>query len=361
MTFTPRNPLVARLFPQWPDIDSNTFILWEPCSRSHGEIVPGYARVLLDLGYRVVVLMTPARLGEGLFSRMDDPRLQLTQLSQRQIRKFMRRPEVHDAAGILVTTQGKLPHDPQGRPDWPAIFGARIPRHLHGVSHNAKTQIDAGVWDPRTITLRALDYCGATSQVVNPHVFGTVKTPPKNTDTCVFLMVGAARAKRRNQSIVHTAATRLRAAGHENFEIRLIGKPDKNNADPGLARHIVHLGRLDFSDMYAQIEASDFILTAFQPDNPDHIWYRQTGTTGSFQLCYGFHKPCIVQQAFTTGTALRADNSILYEDDDEMFDAMRTAIEMNAAQYAGLQHAMGQAATALHKAGTATMKALIDG
>ena len=32
-----------------PDV-SGTFVVWEPCSRNHGEVVPGFVRYLRALG-----------------------------------------------------------------------------------------------------------------------------------------------------------------------------------------------------------------------------------------------------------------------------------------------------------------------
>src|SRR5210317_1461280 len=103
--------------PQRLTITSDTIVLWEPCSQSHGEIVPGYAKYLLDLGYRVMVLMTPDRIDEGLFCRFAHPKLHLTTLFQRQIRRFMKKRTVHNAAGVLISTAGKVPRDKNGAPD----------------------------------------------------------------------------------------------------------------------------------------------------------------------------------------------------------------------------------------------------
>ena len=58
------------LFPlKTPIIKDNTFIVWEPCSKSHSEVVPGFVKYFHDLGYHVSVLVDKDRLKEGLFSR----------------------------------------------------------------------------------------------------------------------------------------------------------------------------------------------------------------------------------------------------------------------------------------------------
>ena len=41
-----------------PIIKENTFLVWEPCGKSHAEVVPGFVKYLLDLGYHVSVLVS---------------------------------------------------------------------------------------------------------------------------------------------------------------------------------------------------------------------------------------------------------------------------------------------------------------
>ena len=305
--------------------------------------------------------MTPQRIEEGLFLRFEHPRLVLTQLSQRQIARFVRTSAARDAGVFLVSTAGKLPHKPDATVDLQAVFGTHRPQPLLMVEHDAKTQIDAGVWSDETITLRGLNYRGRTSVVVNPHDFGEVRVTPKTSGKTVFLLVGAARAKRRNQTLVHEAAERLLAAGETAFEIRLVGKTGSDRVPARLGGHVTDLGRLDFAAMYREVEDSDFIVTAFQQDNPDHDAYKTVKTTGSFQLCYGFRKPCILQEEFAAGTALTAENSLFYHADADLFDAMRTAIRMSPGEYAKRQEAMSRAAESLHDRSLRNLKSLIHG
>ena len=356
--------LLRRLLPglhaPLPKLDAETFILWEPCSHSHGEIVPGYAKYLLDLGYRVLVLLTPARIDEGLFSRFSHPRLHVARLSQRQIRRFMRSADLSRAAGVMVTTAGKLPERADHSLDLPKVFGGRVPRPLLLVEHEARRRIEAGYWDPRNITLRRLMVPGVESVVVNPHYFGPVTPRPKNPKT-VFLMAGAARSKRRNQDMVLDAVRRLLAEGETGFELRLIGKPGKTPLPDDLRSHVVDTGRVSFDRLYHEVEACDFVLTAFQRDNPDHAFYRTTGTTGSFQLAYGFRKPCIIQQEFAVGTALTAENSLFYDDDADLYHCLRRAIAMPGDSHAQMCSAMQRESEALAQRSLAGLKGLIDG
>lgn len=353
--------MLTKAWPPAPSIDENTFLLWEPCSKSHGEIIPGYTKYLLELGFRVAVLMTPARISEGLFSRMDHPNLHLSRLSQKRIRRFLKTQPLQNAAGVLITTAGKLPRAKDGTPDLISVFGGKIPNNVHLVEHDVATQITSDGWNPDTITLRALDPALGASRVVNPHYFGDVTRAPKNQSKTVFTLVGAARSKRRNDNLVLNAAQRLIETGITNFEIRLVGKKGTLTIPPVLEPYIKELGRLDFDAMFDEIEQADFLLTAFQKDNSDHAFYRTTGTTGSFQLAYGFGKPCILQEGFAIGSVLSSQNSLLYDNDEHMYDAMRTAIEMSADDYTALQSRLLDDANGLANASLENLKELING
>lgn len=343
-----------------PPITPESFILWEPCSQSHGEIVPGYAKYLLDLGYHVVVLMTPERISEGLFARFTHSRLCLATLSQRQIRRFMKTQNVHVAAGILITTAGKIPVDKTGAPDLIQVFGGAPPENVYLVEHDMRRRQGKGYRPSRVITLKAMAPEFGDTHVVNPHYFGKVQHTPKNPEKTVMLMVGAARTKRRNDQIVINTAKRLVAAGYQNFEIRLVGKPDGSAVPPLLKSHLVKLGRLAFSDLYEEIENCDFILTAFQKDNPAHAYYRNSGTSGSFQLSYGFAKPGIYQRDYIAGTIVTPENSLIYDSDASMFDVMKTAIEMSGEQYQVMQAAMAASAQKLADDSYENLRAMVS-
>ncbi len=343
---------------QHPSINSKTIVLWEPCSQNHGEIVPGYAKYFVDLGYEVVVFMTPNRIDEGLFSRFSHPRLHLTSISQRQIRRFMKTQEIHSAAGILISTASKIPKDKYGGPDLSQVFNGIPPHNVHFVEHDMSSLQGIGDRPSGVITLKDLSPKYGKTHVVNPHFFGNIEKTPKNSFRTVLLMVGAARAKRRNDHLVINAAERLIAGGYKNFEIRLVGKSDGVKVPRSLRDNFIKLGRLSFSDLYNEVESCDFLLTAFQKDNPAHVFYKTTGTSGSLQLCYGFSKPGIFQMDYIDGTAINRYNSLLYDRDEEVFDAMRSAIDMSSSQYKLMQTAMIDSANQLAERSQSNLREL---
>ena len=59
------------IFNKKPVIKENTFLVWEPCGHNHAEVVPGFVKYLLDMGYHVSVLVSPSAYKENLFARFN--------------------------------------------------------------------------------------------------------------------------------------------------------------------------------------------------------------------------------------------------------------------------------------------------
>lgn len=350
------------IFPiHWPNLTPRTFILWEPSSKSHAEVVPGYARYLRELGFHVLVLMTPAMLSEGLFSRYQDPGVTYANMSQAEIRNFIKSADLTKTAGLLVTTAGKLPKTAQGAIDVDAVLGRRPPPLFLLVEHDARAMIDDAVWSPNYITLRDINYKGCTSTVINPHYFGVVAQAGKRDGKTQFLMVGAARARRGNHHLVYDAALKLLQTGQSSFEIRVVGKRGSFKIPHELDKHVQILGHLPYDRLYEEIENSDFIVTSFQKHNEKHEFYYTGGTSGSFQLAYGFGKPVLVQKDIAGLCQLNNENSILYDEDKDMLEAMLRAMTMGKGDYGKMAAAMKDTAATIYDASLKNMNALING
>jgi hypothetical protein len=78
---------------------------------------------------------------------------------------------------------------------------------------------------------------------------------------------------------------------------------------------------------------TDFFLTLLDPDNPDHDRYITHGTSGSFQLIYGFSKPCLIVEKFAEVYGFTLDNAIIYKDNKYLGLAMQKAIDMSGDEY----------------------------
>jgi hypothetical protein len=344
-----------------PSISQDTFLVWEPCTYSHAEVVPGYVKYLLDLGYEVSVFVTPERYEEGLFSRFNDSRIRLNKLSQPAIRRFFRDNGLAQAKGILITTARKISGSDSYEKEYELFSDRTDDQKVLLVEHDAKTTVDNGSITPQIITLRKIHYKNAATTVVNPHYFGNVRVKPKNPDFVNFITIGAMRGKRRNTRLMIDAARTLCDSGITNFKITIVGRGSLWGIPRDISEHFDIKGRLDFSGLYEELEKSDFLLTLLDPENPLHERYITTGTSGSFQLIYGFQKPCLIAEKFAPANGFNKSNSIVYAKNSDLALAMIDAVNMTLGEYDSMQKALKKCADAVYAESLENMRRLTHG
>ena len=339
--------------------DENTFVVWEPCAGSHGEVIPGFVQYLLDLNYTVSVVLYPGHHEDGLFSRFKHERLFLNKLSRRQAKRYFKKADLSGLQGIMVTTMGKLCSD-SNIEEARSAFSESISRDkLFFVEHDAKIAVDENRWDSNIITLRKLNYKNAGSVVVNPHFFGDVKITPKNHGEVNFVTVGAINPKRKNSSTIINAVKKLHERGIKNFKVTVIGKGQIDDIPAEIRPYLDIKGRLNFDRMYEELEKADFMLTAYDPDNELHQRYNTVGTSGNFQLVYGFGKPCIIINDFAELNGFTEKNSVIYSNADDYADAMQKAIAVTSEDYAVMQQALLEYAKDIYNNSTQNLSGLI--
>lgn len=343
-----------------PEIKQNTFIVWEPCSQSHSEVVPGFTKYLLDLGYHVSVIVNPKKYKEGLFSRFDNENISFNKLSRKQIKNFLKKDSLKDISGILVTTVGKICDSIHYEQCYDTFNPDVDKSKLFFVEHETKYAIDEGTWNENLITLRNINYKGAKSVVVNPHYFGNVKITPKNKDITNFITIGAIQGKRKNNDLIINAVKELHDKGFRNFKVTVIGKGHLKKLPKEIQKYFDIKGRLPFDKMYEELEKADFMLTSYNKNNPQHLRYNTTGTSGNFQLVYGFLKPCIIIEDFASINGFNQENSILYKEDSDFAKALQKGIEMSQEEYSNMQNKLKEYEQKLYNDSLNNLKGLIN-
>ncbi len=339
--------------------NENTFFLWEPCSKSHAEVVPGYAKYLIDLGYEVSVFVANRNLREGLFDRFNSQHLHINNLSRRSARSYLKRGGVDSSRGILVTTVGKLSDKTDYKAAYDFFKYCKSPSKILFVEHEVAHSIDSGNWNEKLITLRKIDYKGKSSVVVNPHFFGNVRITDKNKNITKFIIVGAIHSKKRNNFLIMDSARALIKSGIKNFKITIVGK-GKIYVPHDLRDNIELMGPLSFSEMYKCMEEADFLLTSYQEDDPRHIRYITTGTSGAFQLVYGFLTPIVIHEKFAKINGFDSGNSVIYPGDEQYAEALKRCIEMSPEEYKLKQDKLGEYVNQLYATSLRNLKRLID-
>jgi hypothetical protein len=113
--------------------------------------------------------------------------------------------------------------------------------------------------------------------------------------------------------------------------------------------------------MYTAMEDADFFLPLLDSELPAHKRYMDHATSGSFQLIYGFTKPCIIQRPFAHKRGLTETNSLLYDKNEELCTAMQTAIEMTDTEYELMQDELKKLTEKIYEDSKNTIRRIIEG
>ena len=167
---------------------------------------------------------------------------------------------------------------------------------------------------------------------VNSHWFGNVSLPPKNK-VVRFISAGAIDPARKNFTILLDAVECLYKKGITNFHITVIGLGKLDSINPKTRQFFSTLGRIPYSDMYAEMRKADFYLSLLDPENPEHDRYITLGTSGSFQLIYGFSKPCLIAEKFAEVYGFSKENALVYKGNKDLVLAMQKAIALTETEY----------------------------
>ncbi len=195
--------------------------------------------------------------------------------------------------------------------------------------------------------------------VVNPHYFGKVKITPKNKDITKFIVVGGISSWRKNYDLLIASVRRL-AKLTDKFKVIVVGAGQKLQIDEDVAKYFDIRGRLPYREMFAAMEEADFFLCLLDPENPDHDRYVSMGTSGSFQLIYGFAKLCLIQSKFAAAYEFNHTNSLVYENNADLVPLMQQAIEMDGAVYARLQSELKNKAKNIRERSLRNLKLLLE-
>jgi hypothetical protein len=172
--------------------------------------------------------------------------------------------------------------------------------------------------------------------VISPHYFGRVSNLQKRScEKTIFITVGS---NYRSYAILLQSIKRLIEMGINDFETVLVGKPiEQIILEKKYARYLRKLGVIDFEKMYAEVERAHFMLFLLEKSNSRQSDYLYNKTSGMRLLSLGFLKPAIIQYDFGEAYGFNERNSIIYQQDDELAEAMLRAAKMNSEVYEKMQ------------------------
>ena len=315
-------------------ISPETVLVIEP-NDCHGEVVPGYVKYFLDMGFNVDVILHSSVSKDRPLCRMDSPRLRVFALDYYYLRKISETGRLGEYAHVLLTS-GAYYHYSQFE-DFSAvkILGLEQMKNLLIVEHDLNDIKNFNethfLKNNQVIVLGNLP----EGIMVNPHYFGNVKITPKNKITN-FIVVGGIDPKRKNHHLLFSAVENIVRSGIENFKITVVGNGKLKDIPKSIRKKFKIKGYMTFPKMYKEMEKADFFLTLLDENNPAHERYIKTGVTGSAQLIYGFCKPAIIPAKFADFYGFDETNGMIVNNGD-LAAAMQDAIDMSEDEYNRIQ------------------------
>lgn len=328
-------------------VPRNTVLLAEP-NAFHGECLPGYLKYFRDLGYEVVVLCRYANYKEDPFCRFSvKPRCYC--LTIWGMRRYLRSRKIADYDYVLLTSVRVYLNEYRYFWRYPD-FLKMLPRGKRGVGlieHSFGPCAYGEFWNNQaddskylkelfdhSFVLTGFAFRGREIPMLNPHYFGDIK-PKENLSEGkrVFIVVGKLSGSTRNFQSLFEALSQL--PDDLNYELRVIGSGTLNSAPEKIQSKIKILGRLNFEEMYCQLEQADFFLPLLDPKQ--HSLYLEYCTSGSRQLILGFNLPAIIHKAFAVHYGFTGDSCLTYSDDETFEHAFVRALQMHDDEYSKMR------------------------
>lgn len=284
-------------------VAGRTILILEP-NYCHGEVIPGFCRHLLDMGYRVDVLMHHSLARQSPLCCFKEGDIHIFTAMCTSWKRLAKARVLTRYEAILVSTSAF--YDIPGWASFLHMTGLDKFANLLAVEHELKDIPRFGEEEldrqGRLLTLGSFP----RGMMVNPHFFGEIPPAPRNREP-VFITVGSLSAQRKNHELLVEALETVCNEGYRNFSVIIVGEGE--------------LGKI--------------------PGNPAHNRYTTTGVTGSAQLVYGFAKIPVIHEKFASFYGFNDRNALLYRE-ETLGGAMLRAIRQTEEEYAEMQQALLQ-------------------
>ena len=322
-------------------IEPKTILILE-YNDCHFETMTGLMKYCLDLGYKVDILTR--RNPEKMFDNVSFLGVRIFKANEKTFDKILKNFDFSSYERIIFNSKAFYEGKKEG-------IKKGIKKEIYDISEvlnpipkgkkeNIYLQHHLEFLKPENKKAREIILANPSKDkalenlVVNCNYFQkeTNKKIQKN-DIVNFISIGELSKKRRNSALLIKAIFELYKKGFRNFKVTIIGNGNMETLPSGLLEHFDVLGRIDYQSMFEEIKNADFILPLLDPTLKEHERYLSLGTSGSFQLAYGFLKPCVLHGAFAKVYDFTNENSIIYEKNEDFVLALQKALEMENKDY----------------------------
>ena len=318
----------------------------------HGETLPGYIKYFLDLGYNVdVVLRKPTkkerRNDSGLFICFNaNENARIKYMSDLDMNFLLRSPITSGYKHIMLNS-----FSDETELNYLSFVDIYKLKPIC-VVHNPNLKSKYFRTDRITSLVKMNHLNRKPTPVVNPHYFGDYKILKKK-ETTTFVALNTNNPIRRNLYLLFDACGILLKKGINSFKIKLIGK---GITVPECYRNNIHdYGYLDFNEMFSEINDSDFFLALLDQKSVQYT----NKACGSCQISYGFLKPLVLHRMFSEISGFNDKNSILYDDNSELANAMEKCINMSNDNYSSTVNTLEASENELYNTSLNNLRALL--
>jgi hypothetical protein len=189
--------------------------------------------------------------------------------------------------------------------------------------------------------------------IVNSHYFGAV-SPRQKSQITEFVAFGTINGStRRNLNLIEKICEYLSGKNITHYKIKIVGG-NTFVVPPEYTDNIQTLGFLGYSELYNEVEKSDFILALIDPALVEYT----NKASGSYQLSYGFVKPLVIHRKFCAVGNFTEENSVIY--DDAVCPAVEKAINMSREEYETMTRNLGISSREIYETSLNNLKYALD-
>lgn len=337
------------------------YVLVTELNDVHGEVIPGIVKYFLDLSYKVDILVTFKQLASGVLNIFkNNENVRIFCFYRESLINIIKNENLSSYKCIFITSYYLY----YVSSNWPSVKDYiknidKKNKNMIIMEHHLDLVNEKGIKNNKIVVMHNLQP-NKFPIYINPHYFGDVKITSKNDNITKFIIVGWIESHRKNFDLLFNGFNKLLQNGFTNFKLIIVGKGNITSDIGLLYQYIDVKGRLNYPDMYKEIEEADFFIPLLDNENPEHYRYLKYGVSGSFQLIYGFRKPCILNSKFAETYGINNDNSILYDKNEDFIESLKKAINIKNDEYLDMQHNLGLYADDLYRKSLENLKYIIE-
>lgn len=320
----------------------NTVLMFEP-NPYHGETFAGYINYLTELNWNVHFVAQDKLKKENPFTRLQEKienkslKVFYAKYSESFVKKFFKLPFLKDYKKIFITTNlGYFKNRP-------LIVSKAIPLKLrqkaiiieHDTKNFSKADEKELIKNGQIATLIKRKFQESNTLQINPCTFGKVKKSEFSENIINFMIIGCINKDYKGHYLIKEAIFELINSGYTNFKFTIIGSGNLK-IDDEHKKYIDFKGRLNFEDMFKNIEQAQYILFLLDEKNKEHHKYINRSVTGALQLALGFKIIPILHKKFADIYNLSNKNALI-QDGESLASVLKKAINTKSDEYNNMQ------------------------